>query len=286
LIQRLQEKVKELGRVPYNSEVGGNYPTLSNYIDIFGTWNAALVAAGFTVNRPTYALTLEEALEFVRKVGNELPEGANYTTVLYDAKAKQNGLPGYSSIMDPVIKSGYAKSWGELVVKLGYTYVRSTQFVKTEIQISRLQDLITMVSTAAPNDSWRKDEKAYDAVLKTVDGGATSKQVRSILNRTQVRETPWATIITNIEQGRVPKDSPSDYSTTQEQATAALVQCGKDLRTRIEFLNLEQYETWRFNTGRANELPDWATIANLINTGKIEGNNDWRAARTKVANGK
>ena len=50
LVRTIQEFVEEHGRIPAMREFKGKYPAYSTVVDIFGSWNAAIEAAGFIPN--------------------------------------------------------------------------------------------------------------------------------------------------------------------------------------------------------------------------------------------
>ncbi|MDD3016751.1 MAG: AP2 domain-containing protein [Lactococcus chungangensis] len=71
LIEGIREKAKELGRTPTQIEMQS--PSFTSYLYRFGTWNNALKAAGFDVNRETkHSYTIDELLNCLKKRYGEL----------------------------------------------------------------------------------------------------------------------------------------------------------------------------------------------------------------------
>ena len=50
LIQKLQQKAKELGRTPITKDMRKPYPSCRKYYEVYNSWNEALIDAGFNVN--------------------------------------------------------------------------------------------------------------------------------------------------------------------------------------------------------------------------------------------
>ncbi|MFQ6009650.1 MAG: homing endonuclease associated repeat-containing protein [Candidatus Aenigmatarchaeota archaeon] len=72
LIEKLQEKAEELGRVPTRREVNADkdIPSVYIYTKTFGSYNKALEAAGLNVNKEYYSD--QELLELLKKKAKEL----------------------------------------------------------------------------------------------------------------------------------------------------------------------------------------------------------------------
>ena len=50
LIQKLQQKAKELGRTPTTKDMRKPYPSCRKYYEVYNSWDEALIDAGFDVN--------------------------------------------------------------------------------------------------------------------------------------------------------------------------------------------------------------------------------------------
>jgi len=50
LIQKLQQKAKELGRTPIARDMRKPYPSCRKYYEVYKSWDEALIDAGFDIN--------------------------------------------------------------------------------------------------------------------------------------------------------------------------------------------------------------------------------------------
>ncbi len=127
LIKIIQEKYKELGRVPRRREIKQNGVIRTR----FGSWNNALIKAGLIPSRSTEKLTQEDCIKLIRKKAKELGR-TPYAREWNEDKT----LP----CTDTVRKVFNNKTWYEIVQIAGLKPIYTDLRVKGEHLFNQLSD--------------------------------------------------------------------------------------------------------------------------------------------------
>ena len=182
LISLLHSLYKELGRVPVAKDLRSRsgYPNNSTYINRFGSWNNALVAAGFTINKVS-SLSQEDVLLSIKEyvhIFNDIP--------FYQSFQNNKDFPSASSVErlfgswnNAILAAGFLprqenKSWSkdecikaiQLFNEENNRPPRSLDFIKSN---SKFPNYTTIMNKFG---SWNKGIEAAGFVGSTVFYGA------------------------------------------------------------------------------------------------------------------
>lgn len=276
LIERLKDLAKVIGTRPQISDLGGNYPNYSSYVDVFGGFSQALIAAGMeTTYSVPYELNLDTAIQYMKTVASRLPVGTSFTTTEYK-KYQTGSEPSFSTLLATFKNNGFADSWETAVKRLGFNYNSQSWLVP-----SMILKIIQEVSNNSKNDNWRTSGSSFDRIAKKLKL-PVSGTIMNTLRRSGLSLNNWQDYIPYIESGNIPKDSPLDYMVDQPEAIQYLQRAATDLNLDLNMMKPSDFEKWRLKNN-VNEIPSWTILANLINTGQVYGTNDWSAACAYVA---
>ena len=114
LIQKLQQKAKELGRTPIARDMRKPYPSCRKYYEVYNSWDEALIDAGFDVNNK---------VKYPRKKPDR---GEMYTKekmieILVNKSKELGRIPSSSDTMRPSTKTYVNKfgSWNKALFEAG-----------------------------------------------------------------------------------------------------------------------------------------------------------------------
>jgi len=115
LIQKLQQKAKELGRTPTTKDMRKPYPSPKRYYEQYNSWDEAIIDAGLELNN-----------RYGHLKNNKRNSGEIYTKEkMIEAlinKSKELGrIPSYSDVMRPCVKTYINKfgSWNRALFEAG-----------------------------------------------------------------------------------------------------------------------------------------------------------------------
>ena len=114
LIQKLQQKAKELGRTPTTKDMRKPYPSCRKYYEVYNSWDEALIDAGFDVNNK---------VKYPRKKPDR---GEMYTKekmieILINKSQELGRIPSSSDTMRPSTKTYVNKfgTWNKALFEAG-----------------------------------------------------------------------------------------------------------------------------------------------------------------------
>ncbi len=132
LIARLRQRAKELGRTPYCSDMGGDFPPCWEiYRRVFGSWNAALRAAELKVNIRRNEYTVEQLIEDIRMLYRELGRVPTRRDVAADKRCAS-----------PKVYVNYFGSWNNALIAANLAVNLRRQITDEEL-LGYLRSIIT-----------------------------------------------------------------------------------------------------------------------------------------------
>jgi len=114
LIQKLQQKAKELGRTPTTKDMRKPYPSCRKYYEVYKSWDEALIDAGFDVNNK---------VKYPRKKPDrgEIYTKEKMIEILINKSKELGRIPSSSDTMHPSTKTYVNKfgSWNNALFEAG-----------------------------------------------------------------------------------------------------------------------------------------------------------------------
>ena len=114
LIQKLQQKAKELGRTPTTKDMRKPYPSCKKYYEVYKSWNEALIDTGFDINNK---------VKHPRKKPDrgEIFTKEKMIEILINKSKELGRIPSYSDNMHPCVKTYTNKfgTWNKALFEAG-----------------------------------------------------------------------------------------------------------------------------------------------------------------------
>jgi len=115
LIQKLQQKAKELGRTPTTKDMRKPYPSPKRYYQQYNSWDEAIIDAGLELNN-RYGY-----LKNNKRNSGEIYGKEKMIKILINKSKELNRIPSYSDNMRPCVKTYINKfgSWNKALFEAG-----------------------------------------------------------------------------------------------------------------------------------------------------------------------
>ena len=114
LIQKLQQKAKELGRTPITKDMRKPYPSCRKYYEVYKSWNEALIDAGLELNNRYGHLKN-------KRNSGEIYSKEKMIEILINKSKELHRIPSCSDVMRPCVKTYINKfgSWNNALFEAG-----------------------------------------------------------------------------------------------------------------------------------------------------------------------
>lgn len=262
LIKALQQKASEIGHTPTQSEINSDeaMPYSAYYVRFFGSYNAAIEAAGLQPNKTSIMLTNDEMLKKLKALANKLGHRPTFNEI----KAE----------MDMPCPATYVRRFGSMDNAISEAGITQTRYYSDSELLSMLfKKAQTLGRTPTAKDIKKDDNMpGYDVYRKRFGGLAQALKMANMDIRTKMI-SDFQKLAKKLGRTPLTKDLGSKNNTAcatkyiKEFGSwdALLAETGcKDVRKRYS-----QDSIYTALKTKASELGHWPTSDDLLGDDKL-----------------